>query len=140
MAMQYNTSLDMVIAGLVKLSEGKHELAAKAFTKASRDPSFGRCIALLEASNEKAFQKLQASVAQKQRLTAAEEKEDADLEALASMDVTASEMIPDESPSVDEGNPNEMLERQARSKDTIAAGVTASAATNRFAQALAALK
>jgi hypothetical protein len=139
MAMQYNTSLDMVIAGLVKLSEGKHELAAKAFTKASRDPSFGRCIALLEASNEKAFQKLQASVAQKQRMTAAEEKEDADLEALASMEGGA-EMIHDKHPSVAEGEPNDMLEKQARSKDTIAAGVSASAATNRFAQALAALK
>lgn len=128
MAMQYNTALDMVIAGLVKLSEGKHELAAKAFTKASRDPSFGRCVQLLEASNEKAFQHLQASVARRQAVTAAEEKEDADLEAL-----TASEMIPDVSPPVAEGIPTEMLEKQARDKDTVAASA-------RFAQALSALK
>ena len=80
--MQYNRSLDFMISAAVKLPQGKHELAAKLMLKASREPSFAKAIQIMEASNERAFQIQASAAAERQKVMAAEEAEDAELESL----------------------------------------------------------
>jgi hypothetical protein len=134
--MQYNRSLDFIISAAVKLSQGKHELAAKLMVKASREPSFAKAVQILEASNQRAFQADAARIEARRQVRAAEDADDAELNDLVGdlddldNEVTAGEAAPEKHPAVDEGVPTEMLEKQARGKDPVAAN-------SRFVRALA---
>jgi hypothetical protein len=138
MAHSYNRSLDFLVSAAVKLAQGKPELSAKCLLKATRDPSFAQCIKMLEASNQKAFEVAASVAAERRKVTAAEEAEDAELEGLVGdldalddeadeTEVDAAEQAPNAHPSVDEGVPTDMLEKQSRGGDPVAA---------RFARAL----
>jgi hypothetical protein len=143
--MQYNRALDFLVSAAVKTAQGKYELAAKCLIAASRQPSFAKAIQILEASNERAFQLQAKAAAERRRVTAAEEAEDAELDDLVGdlgdlggdddmggeEAFASAERAPEEHPAVDEGVPTEMLEKQAKGKDTIAAR------NKRFAAALA---
>jgi len=140
MAHSYNRSLDFIVSAAVKYAQGKPELAAKCLQAAVREPSFARCIQMLEASSQKAFQVAAAAQEHRRKVTAAEAAEDAELEDLTegldALDeeahedevMAAAEKAPNSHPSVDEGVPTEMLEKQTKGKDAIAA---------KFARALA---
>lgn len=138
--MKYNRSIDFLVSAAVKTAQGKYDLAAKLLIKASREPSFAKAIQILEASNDRAFAVQAAAIAKRQQVTAAEAAEDAELNDLVGdlddldeedEEVTAAERAPEKHPSVDEGVPTDMLEKQARGKDTIAAR------NSKFARALA---
>lgn len=76
---KYNRSLDLVAAAMEYFRRGNPDLAAKAFAKASKHPTAASAIAIIDASNEKAFQAVRkakaSTIGARRRL-----KADADLD------------------------------------------------------------
>lgn len=72
---QYNRALDLMALAAVKFTEGKTTLAAGLMVKATKEPSFARAIAIIEASNGQAYTtaKTAAKVKAKKRALASEE-------------------------------------------------------------------
>lgn len=101
---RYNKSLDLVAAAMEYFRLGKTDMAAKAFARASKHPTAASAIAIIDASNEKAFTaareqakaKAKASSNARRRLMASDADLDLDLpgEELK-IDVDSQETMPE---------------------------------------------